>query len=160
MDKTINRMFKEFKDKGHTQKTLKVQFSYYSKILAAIESFLMSNLDKKETGISEKDVSELAEATLAFSMADEEQKALIKKLFDLLAQNISKSTDLPHRKAYGKTLYGVNEAKELDNWVQSNIENLLSVKKVDDFLEVNLEVNNEDNSEINNEDNVVEDEEK
>lgn len=96
-------------------------------LICAVESFLLSHWDETEDGLSEADVIRLAEGTLAFFLADEQRKKHILELFQLLAKNIStKITDPARRKTYGRTLYGFQDAKAIEEWVKSNAVSLLS----------------------------------
>lgn len=65
------------------------QIAWRINLICAVESYLLSHWDNVENGLSEKDVIRLAEETLAFSLADDQTKAHIRELFQLLARNIS-----------------------------------------------------------------------
>ncbi|MFY9942070.1 MAG: hypothetical protein WAK57_07850 [Desulfobacterales bacterium] len=59
---------------------------------------------------------------MAYFFADNEKREQIQELFKLLAKNISESTtDINRRKAFGKTLYGVNDAKDCSGYVTIHI---------------------------------------
>lgn len=50
------------------------------------------------------------------------------ELFQLPAGNISANiTDPAQRKIYGRTLYGIQDAKVIEDWVQPNIDSLYSI---------------------------------
>jgi superfamily II DNA/RNA helicase len=110
--------FEEFSKAG-------IQYQVHQKIylISAIESFLLSHLNG-ENLLSE--AKSLAEETLAFHLADKEQKENILELFQVLANNIAtKISDPDRRKAYGKTLYGVRDIQAIEAWVKTNIDSLL-----------------------------------
>ncbi len=87
-----------------------------------------SHWDEKDDGLSEADVSRLAEGTLAFFLANDQKKEHIHELFQLLAGNISANIADPARRIiYGRTLYGVQDAQAIEEWVQANAECLLSI---------------------------------
>ena len=97
-------------------------------LICAVESFLLSHWDESEDGLSEADVTHLAEGTLAFFMGDDQKKDHIRELFHLLAMNIRANiTDPARRKTYGRTLYGIQDAQAIEGWVQFNADSLLSI---------------------------------
>jgi hypothetical protein len=115
-------------DKGFSRSGVERQVAWRISLICALESFLLSHWDESENGLSEADVSRLAEGTLAFFLADELKKDHIRELFKLLAGNISANiTDPARRKIYGRTLYGIQDAQAIEGWVQSNAANLLSI---------------------------------
>lgn len=119
---------REHGDKKFTREGVERQISWKINLISAIESFLLSQWDESEDGLSEQGVIRLAEETLAFSLADDQKQEHIRGLFKLLAENISASISDPGRKRiYGKTLYGVRDAQSIEKWVQSNASQLLSI---------------------------------
>ncbi len=124
-------------DKGFSQDGVERQVAWRISLICAIESFLLSQWDESEDGLSEADVITLAEGTLAFFLADEQKKENIRELFLILAQNISANiTDPIRRKIYGRTLYGVQDAQAIERWVQSNAANLLSIVDEAEILDL------------------------
>lgn len=116
------------RDKGFSRSGVERQVAWRISLICALESFLLSHWDESENGLSEADVSRLAEGTLAFFLADELKQDHIRELFQLLAGNISANiTDPARRKIYGRTLYGIQDAQAIEGWVQSNAANLLSI---------------------------------
>jgi superfamily II DNA/RNA helicase len=136
-NKVIKEIAKEYGERGFTVDVLKPQFEFFSLTLSSIESFLLSNWDATEKGLSDTDIANLAEQTLAYSLADEEKRKQIKELFKILADNISKSiTNINRRKTFGKTLYGVKDAEAIEAWVQSNMDTLMTTIYGDNFIEL------------------------
>ncbi|HHV69250.1 MAG TPA: DEAD/DEAH box helicase [Ochrobactrum intermedium] len=115
-------------DKKFSRDGVERQIAWRISLICAVESFLLSHWDESENGLSEADVTRLAEGTLAFFLADDQKKEHIRELFQLLAGNISANiTDLGRRKIYGRTLYGIQDAQAIEGWVQSNADSLLSI---------------------------------
>ncbi|MEW8290595.1 MAG: DEAD/DEAH box helicase [Candidatus Thiodiazotropha endolucinida] len=115
-------------DKKFSRDGVERQVAWRISLICAVESFLLSHWDESEDGISEADVTRLAEGTLAFFLADDQKKEHIRELFQLLAGNISANiTDPVRRKIYGRTLYGIQDAQAIEGWVQTNADNLLSI---------------------------------
>jgi superfamily II DNA/RNA helicase len=124
-------------DKNFSRDGVELQIAWRISLICAVESFLLSHWDESEDGLSEANVTRLAEATLAFSLADDQKKKHIRELFQLLAENISESiTDVNRRKAFGKTLYGVNDAKAIEGWVQDNADKLIAAQDGDEVLDL------------------------
>lgn len=115
-------------DKNFSRDGVERQVAWRISLICAVESFLLSHWDESEDGLSEADVTRLAEGTLAFFLADDQKKEHIRELFQLLAGNISANiTDPGRRKIYGRTLYGIQDAQAIERWVQSNADSLLSI---------------------------------
>ncbi|NLI07865.1 MAG: DEAD/DEAH box helicase, partial [Thermotogaceae bacterium] len=115
-------------DKNFSRDGVERQVAWRISLICAVESFLLSHWDESEDGLSEADVTRLAEGTLAFFLADDQKKEHIRELFQLLAGNISANiTDPARRKIYGRTLYGIQDAQAIEGWVQSNADSLLSI---------------------------------
>lgn len=115
-------------DKNFSRDGVERQVAWRINLICAVESFLLSHWDESEDGLSEADVTRLAEGTLAFFLADDQKREHISELFQLLAGNISANiTDPARRKIYGRTLYGIQDAQAIEGWVQSNADSLLSI---------------------------------
>lgn len=140
-DFILNKIIRELSEKCHeygfTVDVMKPQFKSFSQTLASIESFLLSNWDTVDNRLTNDDITDLAEQTLAYFLADDEKRKKIKELFKILANNISENiTDVNQRKTYGKILYGVNDAKAIEEWVKNNIDSLIATKNRDQILDV------------------------
>lgn len=115
-------------DKKFSRDGVERQVTWRISLICAVESFLLSHWDESEGGLSEADVTRLAEGTLAFFLADDQKKEHIRNLFQLLAGNISANiVDPARRKTYGRTLYGIQDAQAIEKWVQTNADSLLSI---------------------------------
>ncbi|HEY0921692.1 DEAD/DEAH box helicase [Rheinheimera pacifica] len=137
LNEIIGKIAKKHGGQGFTVDAMKPQFEFFSLTLASIESFLLSNWDAIENGLTEEDITDLAEQTLAYFLADDEKREQIQELFKLLAKNISENiTDANRRKAFGKTLYGVNDAKAIEGWVQDNADELIAAQNGDKVIDL------------------------
>jgi superfamily II DNA/RNA helicase len=124
-------------DKNFSRDGVERQIAWRISLICAVESFLLSHWDESEAGLSEADVTRLAEGTLAFFLADDQKKEHIRELFQLLAGNISANiTDPTRRKIYGRTLYGIQDAQAIEGWVQTNADSLLSIVDETDALDL------------------------
>lgn len=125
------------KDKNFSIYGVEQQISWRINLISAVESFLLSHMDESGRFLSETEVARLAEGTLAFFLANDQEKDNIRVLFQLLARNISvKITDPARRKIYGKTLYGVQDAQDIDGWVQEKVDSLLNSVDEKELLDV------------------------
>ena len=105
-------------------------------ILAAIESYIMAHLDESCKEISSEQIKSLATGTLAYHLANENQKELIIKTFILLAKHINhKMIEPEKRRAFGKTLYGVNDLIKFEWWINNNIESIKNLDSEEELLE-------------------------
>ena len=137
LNEIIGKIAKQHGGNGFTVDVMRPQFEFFSLTLSSIEGFLLSNWDVADNGLSEADIADLAEQTLAYFLADDEKRGQIQELFKLLAENISDNiTDINRRKAFGKTLYGVNDAKAIEEWVQINADALVAAMTGDEFLDL------------------------
>ena len=124
-------------DKNFSRDGVERQIAWRISLICAVESFLLSHWDESDDGLSEADVTRLAEGTLAFFLADDQKKEHILELFQLLAGNISANiTDPARRKIYGRTLYGIQDAQAIEGWVQNNADSLLSIVDETDALDL------------------------
>ena len=124
-------------EKNFSRDGVERQVAWRISLICAVESFLLSHWDESEDGLSEADVTRLAEGTLAFFLADDQKKEHIRELFQLLAGNISANiTDPARRKIYGRTLYGIQDAQAIEGWVQSNADSLLSIVDETEVLDL------------------------
>lgn len=124
-------------DKNFSRDGVERQVAWRISLICAVESFLLSHWDETEDGLSVADVTRLAEGTLAFFLADEQKKEYILKLFKLLATNIATNIiDPARRKIYGRTLYGIQDVQEIEEWVKSNASRLLLTVDEAEILDI------------------------
>jgi len=148
----------QYGDSGFTLESVKNQISEKIMLISSVESFLLSHWYFEELGFSDEGVFRLAESTLAYSLADEQKQNEICALFKLLADNISSEIiDLDRRKIYGRTLYGLRDAQNIEVWVHKNIIQLLNATDEKKLLEtiwtlLLLQINNKVFKKINKRD--------
>jgi POLQ-like helicase len=103
------------------------EFSKKRNFLLSIENFIIENFD--DVNIS---IEELVRLTLAYHLADEIKKELLIKLFATIKLNIE--TKIPEdykRKIYSKTLFGIYENKEINDWLDENIYLLVNMESIE-----------------------------
>ena len=132
----ISQVVEQLSDKSFTQEGLRAQVTKKLDIIESVESYLLSHWDD-DGSLQEEDVKLLARGTLAYFLADEDQKGNILELFVLLAHNIAENIpDIAKRKAYGATLYGVADAISIENWVSEHIQNIITCADSDELLTI------------------------
>lgn len=137
INEVIRQIVKKYGINGFTVDALMPQFEFFSMTLSSIEGFLLSNSDVADKGLSEVEVLNLARKTLAYFLADDQKREKIQELFKILAENISESiADNNRKRTFGKTLYGINDAKAIEDWVKSNADRLELVATADDLLDI------------------------
>ena len=137
LNEIIGKIAKQHGENGFTVDAMKPQFEFFSLTLASIEGFLLSNWNAVDNGLTEEGIADLAKQTLAYFLADDEKREQIQELFKLLVENISVNiTGANRRKAFGKTLYGVNDAKAIEGWVKDNADELIAAQNGDQVLDL------------------------
>lgn len=135
LNKAIGEIVAE--NKKATIEEVTPQVEFFSQMFSSIEGFLLSSWEADESAPSEADVDDLAKQTLAYSLADEGKSEEILKLFKILAENISNIiADTKRRNAFSKTLYGVNDAMEIETWVKDNAEALFAAQNGEELFDI------------------------
>lgn len=126
------------KEQLFNEKNVREQCNNKIYIIKNIESFILAQVDFQDN--YEGKIEKLAKSTLAYCLGDIEQKEQIIELFKLLGNHILKSTqDTYQRKCFAKTLYGINENIELQNWIEENYQRLKRAEDIDSFVELIFE---------------------
>lgn len=131
--KTLSIEFaKRFKKRNFTKDGLDRQISWKINIISAIESYMLSNW---EEDLGKDEIENLATSTLAYYLANEEEKEKIIELFKLIAKNISNSiSEVEKRRVYGKTLFGLNKSKNIEEWTLMNLPTLQLCQDIEEML--------------------------
>lgn len=125
-------------DIGFKREKVEFQCNEKINIIKNIESFILAQVDFQDN--YEEEIKELAKSTLAYHLGDQKQKEEIIELFKLLGKHILELTqNNVQRKYFAKTLYGINENIELQNWVEENSQKLKSIEDINSFLELIFE---------------------
>lgn len=123
VDTIPNLIVSKYSKYNFSEIGVKSQIDRKMGIISAIESFLMSNINIDDES---SDATHLVKKTLAYFLADDSQKLQIQELFELLSQNILEHIENQDiKKIYGKTLYGLWDAKEIENWIKENLNKIM-----------------------------------
>ncbi|RBW57449.1 DEAD/DEAH box helicase [Ruegeria sp. A3M17] len=113
------------------------QIQWRASLISAIESFLVSNWPETEAARSQDFASELAKGTLAYHLADDETRAAILELFILLSDNVSVAIgQLPRVKHFGRTLYGLHDARAISSWLDAHLAELREKESLDELADL------------------------
>ena len=135
LNQLIERISTEHADKAFTREGLESQIAWKTNIVSSIENYLMANWEESKSGLGEEDVVQLASNTLAYFLADEEQRKQLIEIFMMLERNIEQNVSEPSkRKVYGRTMYGVRTSINIDSWVNQHIEELIACDEQDALL--------------------------
>lgn len=119
------RILNQYPNENFTISGLQYQIDQKANIISAIESYLMSNWDIAKENIERDVVISLAKGTLAYFLANEDQKKQIEDLFVFLAQTIeTQIPDISKRIIFGKTTFGVPDSLTILNWLDEHIAEL------------------------------------
>lgn len=104
-------------------------------LMCAVESYLMANREAESFAEFSQQVTQLATETLAYTLADDQQKSALVRLFNSIAAYIEEQNPAPEKQAqYAKTLLGVEVAKKVEAWTSENKELLLSLDSNETLL--------------------------
>lgn len=116
-------------------KSLHRDLSERRRMIHALESYLMANRQAVSGDAFVLLAEELAQRTLAYSLATPEEATKVQELFSLVALRVETLERSPVKQAaYGKTLLGVNEAKRVEEWGVANREVLYALSTNEEWL--------------------------
>ena len=133
----IGNISAELQSKKFSVASLREQLKAKKKIVEAVESFLMTYRSDVDTETFVANAKELASETLAFSLATEEQKALLTGIFESVARRIEvrvPNAEDQHR--FGRTLLGIDHALAVEAWVIENQDAIGASESADDLFEL------------------------
>lgn len=121
---------------GFDQRSLTKEISSRQKLLSALESYLMANRGVENFEKILPRVRDLATSTLAYSLADEAERASLIQLFELSATSIERLVPEPARQAaYAKTLLGAFDSRLVEAWVHERADALRALATADEWLQ-------------------------
>lgn len=117
-------------------KQLTGQFIEKRSLVSAIESYLMAQRSDSAYDDFIQHIEILVSQTLAYSLADDDNKTLLLELFHAIAQRIEDlEPDTDRQLSYSKTLLSAEQARDIEIWVHQNIELLSTLDTNDDLLD-------------------------
>jgi len=93
--------------------TLSYRFAMIKNVIEALETALFDEINENNDG------SSIAEKTLAYRLANDEQKILIKNLFEVVIDKVN-SIPIKKRPIFSKTMNGIDILNKVDTYLQVN----------------------------------------
>ena len=135
LETLVARVLSQGADKGFTREGVENQIRSKLHIIGSIENYLMAHWDEPESGSGSENTAALVSKTLAYFLANEEQREQLVRVFMYLAHNVQQSVaESSKRKIYSRTLYGVRTSLEIDYWVSQHMEQLAVSENHDALL--------------------------
>jgi len=124
--KSDNYISKESRE----QKYILEELILKNHILHSIESYILMNID------SEICLEEIIQNTLAYYSATNEKKSQLLDLFQRIKTNIEQNIPTEKQKVYAKSLFGIDDVKELEEWLNVNYTLLLEASSYEDLFSI------------------------
>ena len=125
------QLIEHFDLKNISENELASQMNEKLHLIKSIENFLMVLGDD----LSDTNVELVAKNTLAYSLADDETKEVIIRLFSLIKEKIlSQIEDISTLPIFAKSLSGVDESKTISSWLSDNLDALIHTSSITDFI--------------------------
>lgn len=102
-----------------TNNNIAESVSFRKCTIEAIENHLCFAFSKDENTDRQAIASEICKETLAYFMANDDEKALLERIFGIIALKISKF-DYSQLKNYARTMIGVDFSLQIEKWITEN----------------------------------------
>lgn len=126
---------------GFTEENIRKQLNNKLKVASVVESYLMTNLDGLSESSLEESARSLAVDTLAYKLANDNQKIELIRLFEYLSNKIFNRIPEKHkREIFSKTLYGVDRSLELESKISQLVNRFAESETSSEYLEIIWEI--------------------
>ena len=134
-----------------TNNNIAESVSFRKRTMEAIENHLCFVFSNDENTDRQATASEICKETLAYFMANDDEKALLERIFEIIALRISKLGQ-SQLKNYARTMIGIDLSLQIEKWIAENnltrqsysIEQLVEML-VSFFLETHPEIKGAEN---------------
>lgn len=109
---------------------MKVRESY----IHSIESYLLALPEVSDESVTTEEILSILQDTLAFHMASDDEKDKLITVFQNIFLQVS-AVPVEKRAAYGKALLGIDVLQQLENWILSEFEQLITADSIETLLE-------------------------
>jgi len=106
------------------------QLLWKKSILNSIESYILMNME------SEISLEEIIQNTLAYYSATDEKKSQLVDLFQKIKENIEQNIPIKKQKVYAKSLFGIDDVKGLEKWLNINYQFLLKANTYEELFSI------------------------
>jgi POLQ-like helicase len=122
----LSRAAKKFEEHGFSEKNRHGQLTKRCRLLEALESYVMANRGAEPFPTFLAATEQLATETLAYHLADDEQRSQLVRVFSLLAEHIeTQQPDMNIQAVFGRTLLGLVDSARINTWVAENTQALI-----------------------------------
>lgn len=126
IDKIPDVIIREMPEARFNRNSIAYQLSIKLQVVNSIESYLMTYWDNSHKKDRDEALLTLVNNTLAFHLAKAEDQDKLIKVFQIIALNLEdKMPDPEKRKAFGRTLYGLNDTLQIEEWITLNWSNII-----------------------------------
>lgn len=102
--------------------------------LEAVESYLLSFLADEN---SEQDIVSILVNTFGYYLATEEEREKLEQLFLLIQEYLIEQTgDISKRMVFSRTLLGVDQLNQLEDWIKDNLSSLIECEDSSEILPI------------------------
>lgn len=138
IDKFVDQIVEAHADSGFDKKTVRKQVNWKLKIYTTIESYLIAALQDVAQEVRNTEAQKLATQTFAYDLASADQKGNLQELFGLISQRVDSRVALDStKKTYGRTLLGLTDLMELDDWITNNVGQIVeNIDNEDGFFDL------------------------
>ena len=102
-----------------TNNNIAESVSFRKRTMEAIENHLCFIFSNGENTDRQAIASEICKETLAYFMANDDEKALLERIFDVIALKIS-DFDRSQLKNYARTMIGIDLSLQIEKWIAEN----------------------------------------
>ena len=106
------------------------QLLWKKSILNSIESYILMNIE------SDINIEEIIQNTLAYYSATDKEKNQLLDLFQRIKANIEHNVPTEKQKVYAKSLFGIDDVKELEAWLNVNYQSLLGASSDEELFHI------------------------
>ena len=132
----LQQFAREHANQAFSVEGLMEQLEWKITLLGAIESYLMAHRDPNSIEPFPEEARKLAQQTLAYFLGTPDQQIQLTEIFQILARHVeTKVPDREKQQSYGRTLFGLNYALRLEQWVASQLSVLLTCDNEEALLE-------------------------
>jgi len=99
-----------------------------------IQSYLLAN-SSDEGELEEEHILALYSNTLAFSLADDNERERLQSVFTIAASTVN-AVEPRSRVVFGKALLGVDELTQIESWINEHVELLSNEYSIEQWLDI------------------------
>jgi hypothetical protein len=127
----------EIGDQVEDKDAILVQILMRGSILGSIETFILKRIDEWEEDEIDVNARQLAASTLAYFIAEDDQKEDLEILFENIASTILEEVpDERVRKCYAKTIRGIADSMQLRSYIEEHRDAIVAASTAGELLDI------------------------